>query len=463
MMGSENPSISTGTDYSFLSAFNYAQSGEDVGRAYVDMFYQQSVEQAKWYGCYGILDVTYSCIKLSEIDNVITAADSLFKAATKDMKTMYPFFSLIRDGVKGVHDEGGDPNVGTPNFYDLIDIYDFAMNYRLTYQNEADALIQALDRAIVYNRATSDKMKGLTFYSPYRSDLKAEYSQVCLSNAYSDYISAFMKEKKGETSFDWTFSSLQPVTSALPGGVSYASLQLTDEQVKDFTHGEYYVFAKPRNITDGNGNTYVLQDDEYMFVSNGFDVSLDNNILKADISGKGCYVSDGVYDMLCPLYTMRDGEKTVQYTMATLTRTSEIEGDNADEELESLVEAVENLELKVGRIYLNISGDNVDVGPIFLISDDGLYQRSSLSPDYYNEVSFDTFVKKMGYDNNAKLLPFNEWTALTDKMLTHSHRTKELSMKMKPLESDMDYYVMIVAHDIYGNKNCSGIVPLSIG
>ena len=35
-------------------------------------------------------------------------------------------------------------------------------------------------------------------------------------------------------------------------------------------------------------------------------------------------------------------------------------------------------------------------------------------------------------------------------------------MKMKSLDQNADYYVMLVAHDIYGNANCSNIVPLDV-
>lgn len=461
MVASENSSLSAGGDYTFLSAFNTAQNGADVGKTYVDKFYQSSIREVNRLNCYGLFDITFSCIDLSMIDNVISSADAFFNVAAKDMKAMYPYFSSVRENTEGVHDEGGDPNVSTQFYYDLIDLYDFVSNHKTTYQTEAQNLLQALDNAVVHNRSSSYRMKGLTFYSPFKSDLSAEYSKVCFSNGYSDYISAFMKEKNGDTSFDGLFSSLNPITGSTADRYT-VSMILSEEQIEDFSYGEYFVFAKPHNATNGDGSQYTLQKDEYMFVSNGFDVTLNSKTLVANITRKGCYVTSSSSDLLCPVYTMKDGNDSINYALVSLTHVPEIKGETEDEELESLVEAIENMKLDVGKLYLNISGDKVDVGPLYLISDTNTYQRSPLSMDYYNEISFDTFVRKTSFDKDSRLLPFNKWTNLTDKMLSHTHKTKELSMKMKPLDQNADYYVMLVAHDIYGNANCSNIVPLNV-
>jgi len=186
MVASENLGLSLGTDYSFLSAFNTAQSGADIGRAYADKFYQSSLKEVNRVGCYGIFDITFSCIDLSAIDNVVSCADVFFNVAANDMKTMYPYFSRIRENAEGVYDQGGDPNVATQFYYDLIDLYDFVSNHKTTYQTEAQNLLQAIDDAVIYNRSSSNRMNGLTFYSPFKSDLSAEYSRVCFSNGYSD-------------------------------------------------------------------------------------------------------------------------------------------------------------------------------------------------------------------------------------------------------------------------------------
>ncbi len=199
-----------------------------------------------------------------------------------------------------------------------------------------------------------------------------------------------------------------------------------------------------------------------MFVSNGFDVTLNGKTLAANITGKGCYVSSGNGDLLCPVYTAKSGGNLTNYALVSLSYVPEIKGETEDEELESLVEAIENMKLDVGKLYLNISGDKVDIGALYLISDMNTYQRSPLSMDYYNEISFETFAKKTSYDEKSNLLPFNKWTSLTNKMLSHSHKTKDISMKMKPLDQNADYYVMLVAHDIYGHVNCSNIVPLNV-
>ena len=461
MVASENSSLSAGCDYSFLSAFNTAQSGAEVGESYVEKFYQASLNEVLRLRCYGLFDITFSCIDLSAIDNVISCADAFFNVAANDMETMYPYFSRIRESTEGVHDEGGDPNVSTQFYYDLIDLYDFVSNHKTTYQTEAQNLLYALDNAIVYNRSSSYRMNGLTFYSPFKSDLSAAYSKVCFSNGYSDYISAFMKEKNGDTSFNMLFSSISPTTSGIENRYT-ASMDLTDEQVREFSYGEYFVFAKPHNITNNDGSKYALQEDEYMFVSNGFDVTLNGKTLAANVNGKGCYVSSGNGDLLCPVYTAKSGGNLTNYALVSLSYVPEIKGETEDEELESLVEAIENMKLDVGKLYLNISGDKVDIGALYLISDMNTYQRSPLSMDYYNEISFETFAKKTSYDEKSNLLPFNKWTSLTNKMLSHSHKTKDISMKMKSLDQNADYYVMLVAHDIYGNANCSNIVPLDV-
>ena len=33
-------------------------------------------------------------------------------------------------------------------------------------------------------------------------------------------------------------------------------------------------------------------------------------------------------------------------------------------------------------------------------------------------------------------------------------------MKMKPFDENAEYFVMLVAHDIYGTKYCSEIIPI---
>ena len=289
----------------------------------------------------------------------------------------------------------GSPTIAT-------DLYDFVSNHKTTYQTEAQNLLYALDNAIVYNRSSSYRMNGLTFYSPFKSDLSAAYSKVCFSNGYSDYISAFMKEKNGDTSFNMLFSSISPTTSGI-GNRYTASMDLTDEQVRAFSYGEYFVFAKPYNITNNDGSKNALQEDEYMFVSNGFDVTLNGKTLAANVNGKGCYVSSGNGDLLCPVYTAKSGGNLTNYALVSLSYVPEIKGETEDEELESLVEAIENMKLDVGKLYLNISGDKVDIGALYLISDMNTYQRSPLSMDYYNEISFETFAKKTDLPSTENL------------------------------------------------------------
>jgi len=166
--------------------------------------------------------------------------------------------------------------------------------------------------------------------------------------------------------------------------------------------------------------------------------------------------------LLCPVYTAKSGKELTNYALVSLTYVPKITGETEDEELESLVEAIENMKLDVGKLYLNISEDKVDIGALYLITDTNTYQRSLTSIDSYNEISCETFAKKTSYDEKSNLLPFNKWTSLTNKMLSHSHKTKDISMKMKSLDQNADYYVMLVAHDIYGNANCSNIVPLDV-
>ena len=424
--------------------------------AYIDSFYNKSVSSG-WDSYY---DITFSCIDLSAMDNVIENFDAFFEIAEEDIGTMYPVLSRNREKAKKVMESKDDIFSTEGDFYELIDLYDFILQNKDDYEKEAQALLDSLDEAIVYNRSSSPKMKGLTFYSPFNYEINSDYYGISFSDSYSDYIKSFAKEQEsGDSDTVWFFKSLQP--SVEVSDEFYVSMQLSEEQANDFSYGEYYIFSKPHNIVNNDGSTHTLNDDEYSFVSNGFGASLNNKTLEVKIPNKGCYISTDDGDLLCPVYAEKDADRIKNYTQVGLIYVPAMEGETEEDELDSLVNAVENMKMEVGRLYLDITGDEVKIGNCYVIKN-GIFQRLTLPIDFYNEIQFTTFVKKLSFDENSNLLPFNKWESVQNKMLTHSHSTKELSMKMKPLDENADYYVMLVAHDIYGNKNCSEIIPLNI-
>jgi len=191
LIASEDLEPGDGWDYVFLSALNHnpRMSGFALGEVIVDTFMD-------FFGPDSDEILNLSVIDLAQVRPVMAEMGRLMALASSSMKTMEgPGFRdlALRRGVTKTFGEGSPRD----NYSDMVDIGDMALTLIDLFPNDAAALLNAIDRCVVYHRHNSDTdVFGLsTFYiyggkSEGVESLRA-YSDLDMNSNYTEYLHHF--------------------------------------------------------------------------------------------------------------------------------------------------------------------------------------------------------------------------------------------------------------------------------
>jgi hypothetical protein len=199
MIASEDLSPGEGWNYYFLEVFNdYPYiDGWELGIAIVDYYMD-------YYAQYDDDILNISVVDLEKAGQVMTSMGRLMSRASGSLaqdRTL-SFATLAR--------RRGDTRTfgeGTPrdNESDMVDIGDMAYKLYDLYPDEAEAVFEALDEAVIYNRNNSGiYLSGLSAYYVFGGRELGEeslkiYSELNMDDDYTRYLHRFYNNLMGAT------------------------------------------------------------------------------------------------------------------------------------------------------------------------------------------------------------------------------------------------------------------------
>lgn len=461
MVASENVSYVYGSDYSFIKAIDQYNSGAQIGSQYVDCFYNASINLGNRLKLQGldVYDITYSCIKLSEIHKLENAMNDLFKAANENA-SLEQSLAIAARYARGVMEYADSYGEATDTVYDLIDLDNWMTYAAFAESNLTNSVRLAISDAVVHNRANTTQMAGLTIYYPKNIKNNYSYNKFGFSEEYSTYIkNCYVAANATIGATLWEQIDTQVNTA--PENTKL-SVNLNKEQIDNFASAQYYILAKHGEVD------HTFEDDEYIIVAQGNDCSLNGNVLTAEFD----YRVPVVYDtenvptaFFSPLYKKTTDNETVLYTSyASLIYVPDVEdfpGTRDEDSLNELAWQIENMRMDVAWLTMRENNDSLEILFGEIKEDNGMPSRMLVNPYDYQEINFLNPVRSVKYDENGKILPVSEWDVNNSLTLTLSAEIDDISIKLQPLPEDVEYYGVMVLKDIFGNQYSTDIIPLN--
>ena len=437
-----------GWDYSFLNKLDRCATGEDVGRVIIDSYFSE---------CENIFDIvphlrcdlTLSCVDLSYVDDVETAINNLFKNVnTNILNGYFAKASRCRYQTKAFG------KFATSFDYDLIDLSHLVSLLSSDYGSYTKELNTALDEFICYSKSNVDQANGISIYHPYDNK---DYMEQCIevfdslgfATQYSKYIATFADIlNNGDVSSDrWNNFSKNGGTAEKQGNANNLKMQLTPEQVENFSGAEYYIFEAIDASKSLSGAP------EYMHVFSGHDVTLsDKGVLSATYDGKavfGVNRKTGVVSASpLTMFQVYDGTDNLKYYFPCVFI-------DFGEDLYSLWNFANvnwMMEIRDGEpvllgAYSDENNDNTAIPDKQLI-------------DYtdYDVYEFGSNCYKIERDEFNNI----EFVLVTDGVFVQEFSKEDgFSIECREIENKDSYYAVFVVEDIHGNKYTSDLIPLS--
>jgi len=193
LIAAEDLEPGEGWDYHFLDVLNDTprMSGFELGKVIVDTFIDFFGEDSDEI-------LTLSVTDLSRVKPVMYAMGDLMAKASEEMHN-YCFFPLAhRRAVTKTFGEGSPRD----NYADMVDIGDMALQLYDMFPQEAEAVLQALENCVVYNRHNSDiDLWGLSTFYIYGGKSQgtpslATYAALGMDKNYTIYLQEFFQNLK---------------------------------------------------------------------------------------------------------------------------------------------------------------------------------------------------------------------------------------------------------------------------
>ena len=229
MIASQEMEPSFGWNYGFLRDLPGDADGAETGRRIVDAFFEGKEDSTEI--------LTLACIDLAAAGEAIDALDPVFLPLSGSLdEESYLALSARRMTTSGFGK--AEPGFSATG-YDLVDAMDLAESLAEPEESEeTTALIDKLNRAVVYSRANEEGANGLTLYYPYANKesylekWKDGYAELSFSPGYQAYVEAFGRLLTGDALFRWLNLIPDPGVAEADGTYSF-SMPLTEEQAEN--------------------------------------------------------------------------------------------------------------------------------------------------------------------------------------------------------------------------------------
>lgn len=192
LLASEELEPSHGWNYSSLLKELHIEadmSAETLGKIVADSYLAEANEKGNNY------NITFSVVKLSEVQAIISELELLTEFAEPIFKSPSNFYDFAK-AVGKARSFGG--NTESQGYTDLIDIKDFATELSKKLSINTDRLISAVNAAVIYkiDGSSSKNTGGLSLYFPLKDKNHYDrniikYKSIDFSETYLAFIEKF--------------------------------------------------------------------------------------------------------------------------------------------------------------------------------------------------------------------------------------------------------------------------------
>ena len=433
-----------GWDYEFLSKLSTCKNGGEMGSLIID-YYFDFYEAQFAYAPQMETEITLSCLDLSKIGAVEQAVNTLFSSVNSDVLA-----GQMATASRCRYSSKAFGKYATTTSYDLIDLKHIA-NLLAPYYSQANALVNAVDGAVVCSKSNVANANGLSIYHPYdnisqASAINSIYGNFRFAPVYAEYIKNFMNNMAASSATQTAYRGFSNTvgTSVSKGQQSDLSVQLTEEQMETFSSAQYFVFWEMSPEDTFSGKT------EYLQIFSGQDVSLsETGTLSATYDGKAVFGKNGANGNYskCPLAMdqIYDGTLEEKYYFPCMFWYF---GDDLDMEVKSVnwLMKIKDGKANLLNAYLMESGNDANFP-----------DKQLISPDDYTVYGFMNNAYFVSEDSNGNIA--FEYSGSTYGF----EYTKEdgFSIELRPIEDKSQYRAVFVIEDIYGNRYYSDFIPLA--
>ena len=231
-----NPSSNV---FSFINSVNITDNGDVYGTKFINGY-------KDYIKTLGTIDSTYSVIDLTKMDELESEVNDFFSSINLDNN--YNEISKLR---ANLHQYALDStNDGS---YDTVDLYSLVDGLKSLSPKKANKLLKTIKSTVKYNWTNNEFSNGLSIYFPYNGDQRMVslhfnvFDGIDFSKNYYSFIKKFNDMKTGTSNFSMSFSK----NDTSMKNKTY-TMDLTDDQVKNFSKANYVIYEK------NNDNTYSL-------------------------------------------------------------------------------------------------------------------------------------------------------------------------------------------------------------
>ena len=427
----------TGWDYSFLENINRktstVQFGEYVIDYYIDSF-DDSNGVASLFGYDYTPDLSLTLIDLSKVSEINNSINELFKYLDEDIN-IENYSIIARDASKATSFALNENGVSQ---FDLMDIYDFT-NELVGYDSLVKPLQKAIDDAVVYHKTNIDGCYGLSIYFPslsrkYYSEFETTYNydKIAVSENYRSFLVRYSSISSGEKIVKTDISTISPSISS-----SDIQVVLPDDIASNYEYMDYLLFRKIKD----NGS--------YIPVLKSKDVSIDGNVVKANLSNKRVTVINDKGEISGDIiaYEVSRDDSSVTYVMNGVLQ----KWDDED--------YINTFDVAAVSIYLKVD-NNTGEGSIIdikTIIDDNVSGGAKVTYNL-NEWRYMSFSSSSYYlyDSNGNKL--DSWNKTDTMYGTEINISEGYKFKMDSLDENEEYYYMFRVKDTQGNIYESDLV-----
>ncbi len=431
MIASEETEPGSGWSYEFLRDVEKDATGADTGRRIIDAYIDGLSANPNY-------KVTMSCIDLDRMDAVSKASGTVF-AELNELLTGETYLSFAKAREAGTFfGHADDPQRSSD--YDLVDYGSFIAHLDQGSEASRDALMDALDAAVVYSRSTIDEANGLSIYYPHFNTgvyryVSSNYGALSLSDAYSDFVNRYVDFQTGASQVDW--SSLSTISHLGSRDVrSVLSLRLSEAQMSFLAEAQLAVFEK-----DGEG---------YALVSVVPEVEVGEDTLSAEYLHRALFIVDEGGEPLSP---------ALPFTAL---------GDNlysAEAELVAHDTAGGELLRQKAQLHFSLAGEDGAIAITEVLgydeAQDSYMQRYDILLDEFDAIELKREVRVPVAFAGDTMVSWNEWTRVDDTLcVCHPQGGQRLMMLHDKLDHDR-LFASFAIRDFQNNRFLSAFSALS--
>ena len=289
MIASEEEELPSGWNYFFLKGLEEDRTGEETGKRIIDAFFENE-------DAYGL---SLACINLDKIKKVTEEMGLFFESLRRKLdKSFYARLTRLRTSAVSIGEASKDMGGG----YDLVDLRELTERYGEL--EDPSALLEALDQAVVYNRASREGLCGLSVYHPlyhketYREEWGETYSRLSFCPAYQEYVQAFGEMLLEKSFADWSGLELFDDGSGSEDENRF-HLSLTSGQQECFSGAQLIILGAVSRNEMGMSDSQLLaagaslREEEYYYqVWSGEAVLSEDGTISAAYQNQSLYLTD---------------------------------------------------------------------------------------------------------------------------------------------------------------------------